>query len=243
MPREAKLSGCMLACLVRRKPILFRPPVLSPAPFPASPHNKIDLEPPSSISIISILKMLPLPSQDWQMDAAYRKGYQRGLAATEPTRIITVVLGSFSTPPDPLGIPRWITLKVQQCTPTRDILSEIHRRLPEIAYPFTITTVGRDAHQLNLEDQSLIMDHLPNFDGDTVSLRMNIQIPQPYKAPKTSLASRLRSALGASNAQSRDSHDGDATMTSGTTDVASSRSSLRSAPPPPYEDALQSRLR
>lgn len=172
-------------------------------------------------------------------DAAYRKGYERGLAASDPTRVITVNLSSFSVPPDTLGIPRWVTLRVQQNTPIRDVLTEIHRRLGDIQYPFTISTLGVGSRELHLEDDLIVMDVLPKFDAEAISLRLNVQIPKGDKEPKKSFGSRLRNAFGAGNDRSGSPHGAQTAAQSNPTEATSSRASMRSQPPP-YDEAVRS---
>lgn len=179
--------------------------------------------------------MLPI-QQPWMNDAAYRKGYERGIAASDPSRLITVNLSSFSVVPDALGIPRSISVCMKQSTSIHDVLTEIHQRLGDIQFPFSISTLGANSQELHLEDDVIISDVLPRFDADVLSLRLNVQVPKAEKETKKGLGSRLRSAFGSgNNARSKPSQ----VQETGVTEAPSSRLSMRSAPPP-YEEATRS---
>lgn len=173
--------------------------------------------------------MIRIPLQ-WEYDVAERKGTARGLAAVDPARVIQVNLSSFSTPPDSLGIPRWISINTTQSTSVHDVVTEIHSRLGKLEYPFTIFTIGAEPRELHLDSAAAIQDYLPVYDATSLSLRLNVHMPDAPKQQKKSFGSKLRGAFGSGSSRPAESQDGSA--------AGASRLSVASAPPP-YEEAVR----
>lgn len=177
------------------------------------------------------ITMLPL-QQPWERKAAYDKGYAKGLAASEPGRMIAVNV-NISGLPTSSDTPRRTTFTIRQDTQIRDILTEIHRRLPQLEdqqHPFTIATAGANSRELLSTADCEVMELLQPWDAAFLNLRVNVTVPKKpgEEAKQGGLGSRLRKALGGKDGGSAQvAQDG------------SERSSVRSAPPP-YEEVARS---
>lgn len=178
--------------------------------------------------------MMPIPPSSLT-ESAYRKAYERGLAASDPARMITVnVSGVPATANTPAVRP--ISFSTRQDISMSNLLAEIHRRLPEMQHPFTISTVGANPRGLAIEMDAQAMELLQPWDATSLTLRVNVRDPhKPDKQQKKSLGARLRKALGANNDRLQDARN---LPSSDITGAASSRSSMRSAPPP-YEETAR----
>ncbi|KAK5175181.1 uncharacterized protein LTR77_000318 [Saxophila tyrrhenica] len=166
-------------------------------------------------------------TQPWELEAAYRKGWQKGLIASNPDRIIKINLSSFSVPLATLGIPCAICLQTKQSTSVHDVVSKLHSKLPDIPYPFTIATLGKDSRTLEMGDERSVSGCLADFTDEVLTLRLNVRMPPPPPRPaKKGLRSRLKSALGAGESSSAPAPPPPPP------DVASA--------PPPYDEAVRS---
>lgn len=121
-----------------------------------------------------------------------------------PEPRIKVNLSTFSAIPASLGIPSFITFDVRPDVSVGKVLEELLARLPEIPYPFTITTTGSNPRILEDGQSMSVAAILPKHDSPFVTLRLNVHLPEQRKERKKGIGAKLRAALGRSGSVDKD---------------------------------------
>lgn len=183
--------------------------------------------------------MIPLPPQQWELDLAYQRGYERGLRVRTMNsgRRIRVNLSSFSVSTASLGLPSYLTFDVLPDTSVSEVLDEVLGRLPDIPYPFTITTSGSNPRILGEGQTMHVASILPQYDSTVLTLRLNIELPEHLKERKKGMGAKLRTALGRSS--SGDNDDG-ISIDGRQLEPSEPRRETQRLQPPTYEEATRS---
>jgi hypothetical protein len=145
------------------------------------------------------------------LDSAYASGYRDGLAAANSPHpameqdMIEVTLTNFSVPTTEKELPN-ISFKAKETTPVHDILHELHKRLPDIPCPLSISTVrapfghAGGPRLLSAEEMMTVYQLLPTRSAKTLPLRLDalraeVCSTEDSRERKASLGSKLRAKL------------------------------------------------
>ena len=184
--------------------------------------------------------MLPYTTHSTQpSESSIRRAIEKYQALTDGARMIKVSIAPHIVSAHTPYAPRRISFSMCMDTPTKDVVGEIHRRLPDIEHPYSITTSGPNPEVLDLDTRGRIENFVKPLEFGHVELRLRIHDPALQKPPfetsgRKKLSSRLRKVLGRSEECSRDEPAAPSAGPSHSTERRRSHCSVES-PPPPYE--------